>query len=77
MRLKVLTLRAAMGPPYSQGGTGKYGFESEKMLVDSTSLLIMYRGEHRGTGAGTRRGNSATSKTGGLNSHHRENRQFI
>ena len=24
-----LTLRASSGPPYSQGGTGKYGFESD------------------------------------------------
>ena len=44
---------ALSGPPYSQGGTGKYGFESDQMLVHSASLLMKMKGEHLGTGAGT------------------------
>ena len=43
---------ALSGPPYSQGGTGKYGFESDQMLVHSASLLMKMKGEHLGTGAG-------------------------
>ena len=35
------------------GGTGKYGFESDKMLLNSAILLIIMNGEHLGTGAGT------------------------
>ncbi len=34
---------------YSHGGTGKYGFESDQKLLDSAILLIMIRGEQRGT----------------------------
>ena len=44
---------ALSGPPYSQGGTGKYGLESDQMLVHSASLLMKMKGEHLGTGAGT------------------------
>ena len=43
---------ALSGPPYSQGGTGKYGLESDQMLVHSASLLMKMKGEQRGTGAG-------------------------
>ena len=28
----VITLSASSGPPYSQGGTGKYGFESDLVV---------------------------------------------
>ena len=45
--------RASTGPPYSQGGTGKYGFESDQTLDHSASLLMKMNGEHLGTGAGT------------------------
>ena len=45
--------RASNGPPYSQGGTGKYGLESDQTFVHSASLLMKMNGEHRGTGAGT------------------------
>ena len=31
----ILTLSASRGPPYSQGGTGKYGFESDLNNDDS------------------------------------------
>ena len=31
----ILTLSASSGPPYSQGGTGKYGFESDLNNDDS------------------------------------------
>ena len=48
--------RAFRGPPYSQGGTGKQGLESDQILVHSASLLIKMNGEHLGTGAGTGRG---------------------
>ena len=50
--LKSLFFMASKGPPYSQGGTGKYGFESDKMLEDSTILFLIMKGEHLGTGAG-------------------------
>lgn len=43
---------ALSGPPYSQGGTGKYGLESDQMLVHSANLLMKMKGEHLGTGAG-------------------------
>ena len=33
----ILTLSASSGPPYSQGGTGKYGFESDLNNDDSNS----------------------------------------
>ena len=38
---------------YSHGGTGKYGFESERMVLNSANLFIIINGEHLGTGAGT------------------------
>ena len=44
--------RAWRGPPYSQGGRGKYGFESDQKLFDSAHLLMKMKGEHLGTGAG-------------------------
>ena len=44
--------RASKGPPYSQGGTGKYGFESDQTFVHSANLLMKMNGEHLGTGAG-------------------------
>jgi len=34
-----------------QGGTGKYGLESDMRLLDSANLLMMISGEHLGTGA--------------------------
>ena len=46
-------MSALRGDPYSQGGTGKYGLLSERMLECSASLLMMMKGEQRGTGAGT------------------------
>ena len=36
-----------------QGGNGKYGLESDKILLNSANLLIPMNGEHLGTGAGT------------------------
>ena len=50
--LKSPALRAFIALPYSQGGVGKYGLESDMRLLNSANLFMMKKGEHLGTGAG-------------------------
>ena len=52
MDLRSPLARAFCQLPYSHGGTGKYGLESDIRLLNSASLLMMMNGEHLGTGAG-------------------------
>ena len=49
---------------YLHGGNGKYGLESDRILLNSANLLMIINGEHLGTGAGTNLGKTTNiSKT--------------